>query len=231
MTKLLNLLKQKKNLTAEDERNLRKAEYLNNKSRELLDAGSKYGDESGIHNWVEGLSNDLFDRDIIAGVGLVRDIKIGNLVKKLNDGEQLSESENALLVASLNLEDVRYARSFDLATGYKIGQGTAQSVPFMIDMLVTNGLSKLGASMLIKSLKVAGWSKTDDLARLLGGTKGVNICNPFKGERVMVGALEDGAEKKLKDYAIDVTREAIGTPLQTYAMPSSWRMREERHAT
>ena len=113
---LVRNAQEKKNLTAEDERNLRKAEYLNTKSRELLDAGSKYGDESGIHNWAEGLSNDLFDRDIIAGVGLVRDIKIGNLVKKLNNGEQLSESENALLVASLNLEDVRYTRSFDLAT-------------------------------------------------------------------------------------------------------------------
>jgi curved DNA-binding protein CbpA len=70
-------------LTARDKSMLRKAEEINRDARELVEAGSKFGNESGIENWADALGNTLIDRDMVIGVGLIRDMKVDNMVEKV----------------------------------------------------------------------------------------------------------------------------------------------------
>lgn len=220
-----------KPLSGWDKVDLNMAERINTKAQELVDAPSKYGEEAGVSNWWQGLSDTLFDRDIISVVGMVRDMNVSHVVQKLNDGKELSDSENALIVAVANFDEVQERRSSDLSVGYQIGQGTAQCVPLIIDMMITKGLGAAGKSALIKNLdklvKAGKMSQKslDRFARVLNGAKGVSYTSGKKDNavRVTVGALEDGAKKTFGQYAGDVARELIETGIQTYAMPSSQR--------
>ena len=220
-----------KKLSASERIDLNMAERINDMSQELIEAPSKFGEESGVSNWWQGMTDTLFDRDIISVVGMVRDWEVSSVVKKLNDGEELTESENALIVAVANFDEVQKSRSSDLSTGYEIGKGTAQCVPLVIDMMVTKGLGTAGKKTLIKSLdklvKAGKMSQKslNNFARILNGTEGISYT-VGKGDdavKVTVGALEGGAKKTLGQYAGDAARELVETGIQTYAMPSSQR--------
>ena len=220
-----------KKLSARERIDLNMAERINDMSQELIEAPSKFGEESGVANWGKGLSDTLFDRDIISVVGMVRDWEVSNVVKKLNDGETLTDAENALIMAVANFDEVQASRSSDLSVGYQIGQGTAQCVPLIVDMMVTKGLGAAGKRALIKSLdKLVKAGKmtqksVDRFARILNGAKGVTYT-VGKGDdatKVTVGALEEGAKKTFGQYAGDAARELVETGIQTYAMPSSQR--------
>lgn len=223
--------RENKKLSARERIDLNMAERINDMSQKLIEAPSKFGEESGVANWGKGLSDTLFDRDIISVVGMVRDWEVSNVVKKLNDGETLTEAENAMILAVANFDEVQASRSSDLSVGYQIGQGTAQCVPLIVDMMVTKGLGAAGKRALIKSLdKLVKAGKmtqksVDRFARILNGTKGVTYT-VGKGDdaiKVTVGALEGGAKKTFGQYAGDAARELVETGIQTYAMPSSQR--------
>ena len=200
-----------KKLSARERVDLNMAERINDMSQELIEAPSKFGEESGVVNWGTGLSDKLFDRDIISVIGMVRDWEVSHVVKKLNNEENLTEAENAMIMAVANFDEVQLSRSSDLSVGYQIGQGTAQCVPLIIDMMVTKGLGAAGKRALIKNLdKLVKAGKitqksVDRFARILNGAKGVTYTTG-KGDdavEVTVGALEEGAKKTFGQYVGD----------------------------
>lgn len=200
-----------KDLSARQKANLGSADYLLTKANEIANAGSKFDDSKAMANWLEGLKNDLFDRDIVAGWGLQRDIRVNDIVEKVNQGEELTDDEAALLNAYFTLATATEARQFDLSTGYQIGQGTAQSVPFMIDMFVSRGAGAAAKHGLLKALTKAGFK---DVARV---------------ERWLQVADKAGEAGKMgtRDIARKASYEGIATPLQTALMPSSWRQMQQ----
>ena len=205
--------------------NIGAAEYLNTKANEILNAGSKFDDSNAIANWAEGLKNDLFDRDISGIMSAQRAGRINNIVTKLNSGEELTEDEAVLLNAYINLAAATEARQFDLSTAYQIGQGTAQSVPFMVDMMISHGLSTVGKYGIIKVLAKTG-SKHIGVA-----TKWLQVPDKIVASAVKSAGKELGEDifgaagkKTAKDFARKAAYEGIATPLQTIAMPSSWEM-------
>lgn len=199
-----------KKLSAGQKVNLNRAEYLLTKANEIANAGGRFDDSKAMANWWEGLKNDL-DRDIIAGVGLARDVEINSIVEKVNNGKELTDDEAALLNAYFTLATATDARQFDLSTGYQIGQGTAQSLPFMIDMFVTRGAGAAAKRGLIKALTKAGFK---DIARV---------------ERYLRMADTAGEAGKMsaRDIARKASYEGIATPLQTVLMPSAWRQMQQ----
>lgn len=205
--------------------NIGAAEYLNTKANEILNAGSKFDDSNAIANWAEGLKNDLFDRDISGIMSAQRAGRINNIVTKLNSGEELTEDEAVLLNAYINLAAATEARQFDLSTAYQIGQGTAQSVPFMVDMMISHGLSTVGKYGIIKVLAKTG-SK-----HIGAATKWLQVPDKIVASAVKSAGKELGEDifgaagkKTAKDFARKAAYEGIATPLQTIAMPSSWEM-------
>lgn len=200
-----------KDLSARQKANLGSAEYLLTKANEIANAGSKFDDSKAMANWWEGLKNDLFDRDIVAGWGLKRDVRVNDIVEKVNQGEELTDDESALLNAYFTLATATEARQFDLSTGYQIGQGTAQSVPFMIDMYLTRGAGAAAKRGLLKALTKTGFK---DIARV---------------ERWLQMADKAGEAGKMgaRDIARKASYEGVATPLQTALMPASWRQMQQ----
>ena len=201
-----------KDLSVRQKANLGSAEYLLTKANEIANAGSKFDDSKAMANWWEGLKNDLFDRDISAVWGVQRDIRVNDIVEKVNNGEELTDDEAALLNAYFTLATATEARQFDLSTGYQIGQGTAQSVPFMIDMYLTRGAGAWGKKQSLKALSKA--AKFKDLGSV---------------ERWLQMADKAGEAGKMgtRDIARKASYEGIATPLQTALMPSSWRQMQQ----
>lgn len=205
---LTALVRQEKDLSTHQRANLGAAEYLNTKANEILNAGSKFDDSDAMANWWEGLKNDLFDRDISGVMGFQREARIGGIVTKLNNDEELTADEQVLLNAYFNLAMATEARQFDLSTGYQIGQGTAQSVPFMIDMFVSRGAGTLAKRGILKALAKTGFK---DIARV---------------ERWLQMA-ETGGKTTARDIARKASYEGVATPVQTLLMPSSWAQMQE----
>lgn len=207
--------------------NIGAAEYLNTKANEILNAGSKFDDSKAMANWWEGLKNDL-DRDVSGIMGAQRAGRINGIVTKLNKGEELTDDEAALLNAYINLAAATEARQFDLSTAYQIGQGTAQSVPFMVDMILTHGGGALAKRGVIKALAKTGSKHIATAAKWLQVPENV-VAAELKAAGRDVGQLAETTAKRTfkeaaKDFGRKAVYETIATPAQTVLMPSSWEM-------
>ena len=188
------------------------ARHMYEDAATIYAAPSKYGDENPWANWGHGIVDTLFDRDIFslyqAGVaGYINDI-----VGDANEGKELRDDQIELLVAYLAKLDAQEARSFDLSTGYQIGQGTAESLKFMADMMLTRGLGTKGAQAICSGLMSKAPKAAETLAKIFSSGKGLKINGQIVGKAATTG-------EKVWTYAAG---EAIGTPLQTISMPTTW---------
>ncbi len=196
------------NLSSDERALLAEVDDLNNKTKKLVEAPSRYGKESGIANWAQGLADTFNDSDLYTlGIEeIVRSGRLASVANKLNEGKELSNAEWLALQAYLNYADVQQARQEDLSRGYTIGQGTAQSVPFIAEMLLSAGLGAIGKKALVKLLVSKGKKEAaEKIAKALGGT--------------IVDGIEYGVTKSTLGK---VAKEAGETVLQTSVMPHTW---------
>ena len=194
--------------------------YLD-KAISLYQAPSKFGNSSGVKNWAVGLGDQLADYDTwtVGVTEMARAINLNALVDKLNNEEELTESEEAELEAFLLYGAVQDARQNDLSVGYTIGKGTAESIPFMAEMFITAGVGAAAKKALIKTL-VKGGNKVaaKRLARAFGEEFVETEVRKKSGKIV-----KDITLKEVKQSALErVGRQVSEDVLMTAFMPTTW---------
>lgn len=169
---------------------LESAQRLLENSQEIINEAGKKGNT----NFVEGLGRGLrdnFDADKwTMGLAEMADAKyLNNALEKSERGEPLTPVEEKLLESStINMVTQAYF-SGDLGRGYKAGQVTAESLPFMMEFIVNPisgsgnviakgllkyGLKKFGSVAASKGAKIAGRLIGNSAAALgMEGTTGV----------------------------------------------------------
>ena len=116
-------------------------------SRKIIDEASKKGNT----NFVAGLGRgirDSFNADnwSFGLTELAKNVNLNQVLDKADKGEKLSESEQALLDALVTDMAVNAYYSSDLGKGYKAGQTTGASIPFMLEFAL-NPVSASGSSI------------------------------------------------------------------------------------
>jgi len=217
------------------------AAYLYQKAIDIMNIPSKFGNTSGLENFNSTFWNNLFDRQFFGVTDLNQNKAVENIVTKLNNNEELMPKEIALIDAFMSVQEAMEARAKDMPLGAKIGEGAAKSAPFMVDMILTEGLTGVGKRMFIRSLansakaaNIAGdaakaerlIAKAETWGRRLGGSEGITIRSAEDASRTF-GALKQGEKVGARGVGQYVAREAIETPLQTAIMPSSWNIVEQ----
>lgn len=178
---------------------LQAAKKLLEQSQNIIDEAGK----KGKTNFFAGLGRGLYDNttwdNYTFGLAEMADGKhLLSALEKADRGEELTEAEEALLSASaVNMVTQAYF-SQDLGRGYKAGETTAVSIPFMLEFvanpisssgnaiakgLLKYGLKKLGSAATTKGAKIAG--------RLIGdATAAAGMTATTSAPRVAAGAID-----------------------------------------
>lgn len=112
----------------------------------LLDQAQNITNEAkkkGKTNFFEGFARGFKDAPLDGWAMGLQDLKNYSAAKKVMDkvdrGEELSPSEDALMQALVTNAATQMYYSGDLGRGYKAGGVTAESLPFMLDMIAGMG--------------------------------------------------------------------------------------------
>ncbi|MBQ7484860.1 MAG: hypothetical protein IJT89_12505, partial [Bacteroidaceae bacterium] len=194
--------------------------YLD-KAIKLYQAPSKFGNGNGIKNWASGLGDQLADYDTwtVGVTEMARAINLNALVNKLNDGEELTDGEEAELEAFLLYGMVQDARQKDLSTGYTIGKGTAESIPFMAEMLITAGMGAAAKRGILTMLVKRGNNvAAKRLARIFG-----DEITGMTTEKILGKKVETVALKEVEQNLVERVGRQVGEDvLMTAFMPTTW---------
>jgi len=192
----------------EDYSNYKFASDYINEAQQLI---SNVQDEKGI---LKGVGDAIFDYDTwILGIENTRKNAYTNTaIQKLERGEELTDSENALLDAmALNLAASAYYGS-DLKRQYNWGQIAGESLPFMMEFIL-NPFAKMGKGVgkaIAKyGIKRFGKKGAGALATRVGGS----LASDIVGASAMVGTtglprtFGDAASRHSGDAYYDVDEE------------------------
>ena len=132
---------------------LRSAKKLIEQSQEIVDEAGKKGRTNVMSSTLRGVRDNL-DIDAIT-LGIADAVNANNLhqaLEKYERGEALTDAEQKLLEASAVNMAVQTYYGSDLGKGYKAGQTTAVSLPFMLEFAVNpiSGSSNAIAKSLLK---------------------------------------------------------------------------------
>ncbi len=116
---------------------LRSARSLLEDAKSIVEETGKKEHTNFISGLFRGMRDNLSIDDITFGIAdAVNEGNLNKALQKYDRGEQLTEAEEKLLEASaVNLAVQNYFGS-DLGAGYKAGQVTAASLPFMLEFAV-----------------------------------------------------------------------------------------------
>ena len=194
--------------------------YLD-KALKLYKAPSKFGNNNGVKNWAVGLRDQLADYDTwtVGITEMARSINLNAIVNKMNNEEELTESEKVELEAFLLYGMVQDARQYDLSTGYTIGKGTAESIPFMAEMLITAGVGA-GAKKGIIKLLVNGGNKVaaNRLARAFGEEVVETEVRNRSGQVVKDIVLKEVNQSAIEKIGHQIREDVLITAF----MPTTW---------
>ena len=159
------------------DRTLLRAKKFNTEALTLINAVSKKDDFGDFWRGVGDAATDLDTWDF--GIGeLTRNVELLNVIKKLEHNEtapadqqlEITESEHMLLDAALNFFTVSAYYSNELGRGYKAGQTSMASLPFMLEFVLSygtmaavdasvKGTVRAGTALLVKQLRKRGMQK------------------------------------------------------------------------
>lgn len=194
----------------DERRTLNQAKKLLEESQNIIDEAGKKGNTNFVSGLARGFWDNLDAENFTFGLAEVADMKaLYTALDKAEKGEELTASEEKLLEAStINMATQAYYGS-DLGRGYKAGQTTAVSLPFMLSF-IANPISGSG-NALAKGLLKYGLKRFGHVA----ATKGAKFAGRLIGDagaalgmmgttelpRVVSGAYEQMARNY--DYNID----------------------------
>lgn len=131
--------------------------YLDNANKlisdteQVLNAPSRFDDSKGAVNFGKGIAERATDEEFwLPMLTVAKNMNIGAVAKKMNEGKELTPEESILLESYINYGLAQQARQFDMSKGYMAGQGTAESVMFMLEMAIGGKIAS-GAGKLLSS--------------------------------------------------------------------------------
>lgn len=177
------------------------AKRLIEESEEIINEAKKKGNTNFVAGLLRGFRDNAFDAENWAfGLAEMADnAYLLNALQKSERGEKLSAAEEKLLEASSVNMIVNAYYSQDLGRGYKAGQVTAQSLPFMLEFVVNpisasgSGIAKSLLKFGIKKFGKAAMKKNaaKASARLLGDAAAAAGMTFTTGQaRVVGGSME-----------------------------------------
>jgi len=195
---------------------LQAASSLIDNSKDIINEASKKGNT----NFVAGLGRgirDSFNADnwTFGITELAKNMNLNQVLDKSDKGEQLSESEQALLDALVTNMAVNAYYSSDLGKGYQAGQTTGASIPFMLEFAV-NPVSASGSGIAKSILRYGarrfGLASTRGAvrkavlsgARLLGDAAAAAGMTATTG---MPGVLAETQQRMMGDVSPEYTEE------------------------
>jgi hypothetical protein len=176
------------------------AKDLIDESNNIIEEAGKKGKTNFFSSLARGFADTAFDpKQWTLGISdMIGGIRLKNVVEKADKGEKLSPSEEKLLDAAVTNMAVNAYYSSDLGRGYKAGQTTGASIPFMLEFAINpisaagegiaksilkygmkkfgasamkKGMSKMGARLAGDALAAAGMEGTTGLARVTAGAQ------------------------------------------------------------
>lgn len=161
---------------------LLQAEKLLRDSRNVIEEATKHKDSGFISGVGRGVRDNLSPEDFTFGISDLADEKrLNNILGRYEKGEKVSDAEMKLLEASAANMVTHAYYDMMLSSGYKAGQVTAESMPFMLEF-VANPIAGSGKALAKGLLKVA-------LKKF--GSKAINAGTKF-GARLLGDALAAG---------------------------------------
>lgn len=165
-----------------DRQTLRQAKELLEDSRNVIEEATKHKDSGFISGVGRGVRDNLSPEDFTFGISDLADEKrLNNILGRYEKGEKVSDAEMKLLEASAANMVTHAYYDMMLSSGYKAGQVTAESLPFMLEF-VANPIAGSGKALAKGLLKVA-------LKKF--GSKAINAGTKF-GARLLGDALAAG---------------------------------------
>ena len=121
------------------------AKDLIDESNNIIEEAGKKGKTNFFSGLARGFADTAFDpKQWTLGISdMIGGIRLKNVVEKADKGEKLSPSEEKLLDAAVTNMAVNAYYSSDLGRGYKAGQATGASIPFMLEFAI-NPISAAG---------------------------------------------------------------------------------------
>ena len=181
-------------------------------SRKIIDEASKKGNTSFVAGLGRGI-RDSFNADnwSFGLTELAKNVNLNQVLDKADKGEKLSESEQALLDALVTDMAVNAYYSSDLGRGYKAGQTTGASIPFMLEFAVNpvsasgsgiaKGILRYGARRFgLASVRGAARKAALTGARLAGDAAAAAAMTGTTG---LAGVASDTQERMRGDVNID----------------------------
>lgn len=176
------------------------AKDLIDESNNIIEEAGKKGKTNFFSGLARNFADTAFDpKQWTLGISdMIGGIRLKNVVEKADKGEKLSPSEEKLLDAAVTNMAVNAYYSSDLGRGYKAGQTTGASIPFMLEFAINpisaagegiaksilkygmkkfgasamkKGMSKMGARLAGDALAAAGMEGTTGLARVTAGAQ------------------------------------------------------------
>lgn len=186
------------------------AKDLIDESNNIIEEAGKKGKTNFFSGLARGFADTAFDpKQWTLGISdMIGGIRLKNVVEKADKGEKLSPSEEKLLDAAVTNMAVNAYYSSDLGRGYKAGQTTGASIPFMLEFAINPisaagegiaksilkyGMKKFGASAMKKGMSKMGARLAGDALAAAGmeGTTGLTRVTAGAQDRMMGNILFD----------------------------------------
>ena len=187
------------------------AQELIEDSEHILQAAKDEKDGTFVGGVLRGASDKLFDVDTwTMGVSdLVGNLRMKNVLEKADKGEKLTKAEEALLDAAVNNMAINAYYRSDLGRGYKAGEVTGESLPFMLEFII-NPISSSGNAIAQRLLsyglkrfgiKTIGKNATKATARFIGDMAAASGMVATTG---VPGVLGETVDRMNRDYKYGV---------------------------
>lgn len=207
---------QEKSMLERNHAYLEHAKRLDKKSKNILDEARRKGNTNFFRGLARGFGQNITWRDFTFGLAeLENSARLKSVIRKAEeDPSSLTKEETMLLDALTDNMAITAYYSDDLGKGYKAGQTTAVSIPFMLEMMANPiaGSGKAMAKSLLKyGLRKYGVSLAKKRA-LKMGTRILTDAAAATGMTLTTGAAgvaADANNRIVQDY--DISKGEDGT--------------------
>ena len=212
----------------EDRQNYETARRMAESAQDIYAAPSKYDESIGVVNFLKGgrdvankadfwtmgmvgIADNLNARDALMKVqeklGSVDDLTAENI------DSILTPSEKAIVTAFATNVMAQASRANDLSRGYQAGQGAMESLGFMAQFLLTQGLGSAAAKGASKGIaKAVSKGATDSMTKWLAGQLGKISSSTVK-------SATKSAAKGVVGTIESVVKASVMTPM----IPQTWK--------
>ena len=197
---------------------------LLSQARDVIDM-YKRKDKSGLSNFFDAFSRSVDTGMLTLGISdaidLLKVLSVANKINASEDGfEKLTKDEKQLITAYSLLDQIQ--NSLQLSNSQRWGQGSADSLGFMLSFAATGGLSSAASKVVTKGVETAAKKIIKNTARNVvnkatqrGVGKAVRNVATTAGKMAVegiVGGLTTTLTGGLGYTAAEIERRLIGTP-------------------